>query len=532
MSSEKVHDEAEVPMQLDAALPEYFIIADTPTPSDTVLDPKIGCQWYNMMGSTLQEVEARIQLLMVSKTPVHVVSVAHQGLLEENTVEEVFESIVALHEKAIASKMHRFTVGSCIFVPDLYQKWDSYALLNQRLRQLAIDSHQQPLFLHKPLLERIKDRSVLCVNPSYFVEFLAQSSLGRTLTRDGQKKIMNPVVKHLTIGMLAKDPLVAKNDPSALAPTPIGLTPKFLRSPSMREHMRQRGMFVATAKKDGARSLSRARSSDPKRRKPALPTPPPLPPPYKSEVKIPKGYRIPNRRLSPLRGRSSNSSVEDTPRQSTSKAPSSPKQSTSSGFSSSSARMSRPSSSGSSVGYRSRSENEAADLTADRQENDLSDLVFMNSLTDPDLQDDPVVLMGDQRERYNQMFNAYSQLITQNYALRMDVKALNIQLTDLQRFKLTTLNKKCPSMEKQLETANYYVSRAEHRVRMLKNQLATEKSEGDRILGDFYSMRDQRDELRKERDLLREEKDELARMYDQLVEDDTTKKAKKKKAKK
>ncbi len=528
-ASEKTPVEEDVAMQLEAALPELYVIADTPTPPETVLDPKLGILWYNMLGSTLAEVEARIELLMASKTSVHIVSIIHQGLLEENTVDDVYQSIVTCHEKAIATEIHRFTVGSCIFIPDFYMRWNEYAILNQRLRQLAINSHQQPLYCHKPLLERIKDRSVLCVNPSYYVEFLAQSSLGRTLTRDGWKKVVNPIVKHLTIGMLTKDPLIAKNDPAALAPTPLGMTPKFLRSPSIVEHMKQRGLFVMTHKKEGARSLSRTRATDPKRRRPALP-PPPQPPPHRLTAQVPKGYRIPRRQL-PTRS-SSASSSEDAPRQSTSSTPSSPKQSTSSGISSDSARAGRPSSSGSNTSHRSRSENETLDIAADRQANDLNDLVFMNSLTDPAMPDDPVTLIGDQRERYNQMFNSYSQLVTTNYALRMDVRALNIQLTELQRFKLATLNKKSPSMEKQLETANYYISRAEHRVSMLKKELSMEKSECNRILDEFYQMRSERDELKKDRDRLRDEKEELATMYDQLLQEDNVKKSKKKKSKK
>ena len=518
----------ETPMQIEPLLAELYVIADTPTPPDAVLDPKHGCQWQNMMGSTLPEVEARIDLLLSSKTPVRVVSIAHQALLEEHTLDEVFQSILALHEKAIESQIHKFSVASCIFVPDQYRLWNDYALLNQRLRTLAIESKQQPLFIHKPLLEKIKDRPVMCINPVYFVEFLAGSSFGRTLSRDGQRKIIGPIIKHLTIGMLAENPLVAKNDPSALAPTPIGMTPRYLRSPSMREHMKERGMFFVNPKKDGARSLSRPRVSEPKRRRGALPQPPPEPLPYRSEVKIPMA-RIPRRSAS---SRSSSSSAAAEPKPSTSSEVSSPRQSTSSGFSSGSARASRMSSSSSTFSTRSRSENEVKEIIADRQANDLDELVFLNSLTDPELPDDPAVLIGDQREKYHQMLSSYSKLVTQNYALRLDVKALNIQLTDLQRFRLSTINKRCPTIEKQLETERYLVSRAEHRIRMLKSELSTEKSECDRILQDFYSMRQERDDLRKERDMLREAKQDLATMYDQLLEEDGAKKSKKKKGKK
>ena len=521
----------ETPMQIEPMLAELYIVADTPTPPDTVLDPKHGCMWQNMMGSTLPEVEARIDLLLSSKTPVRVVSIAHQGLLEENTMEEVFQSILSLHEKAINSQMHKFSVASCIFVPDQYRLWNDYALLNQRLRTLAIESKQQPLFIHKPLLEKTKDRPVLCVNPVYFIEFLAGSSFGRTLTRDGQKKIMSPIIKHLTIGMLADDPLVAKNDPSALAPTPIGMTSKFLRSPSMLDHMKERGMFFLTPKKDGARSLSRSRASEPKRRRGTLPQPPPEPLPYHSEVKVPMG-RIPRR---PVSTRSSSSSyasaAEPTP--STSSEDSAPRQSTSSGVSSGSSRASRLSSSGSNASsHRSHSVNKVKDVIADRQANDLSDLVFLNSLTDQELPDDPAVLIGDQREKYHQMLSSYSKLVTQNYALRNDVKALNIQLTELQRFRLSTINKRCPNIEKQLETERYLVSRAEYNIRRLKNELATEKSECDRILADFYRVRDEKEEIRKERDMLREAKNDLSIMYDQLLEENGAKKGKKKKARK
>ena len=89
---------SEVPMstdqqQLQSLLVEYFVIADIPRPPESVLDPKVGVTWYNMSGCNLGELQTRILLILESKTPVFVVSLAHQALLHEDIGNDVYESI-------------------------------------------------------------------------------------------------------------------------------------------------------------------------------------------------------------------------------------------------------------------------------------------------------------------------------------------------------------------------------------------------------------------------------------------------------
>ena len=515
---------ADMEMQIEPYLAELFVVADFPRPAESVLEEKHGITWYNLAGCTLAELETRISLILESKTPVHVVSVAHQQHIPENLQDDVFQTVVNMHEKARRSGMHKFTCGSCVFTPDLYASWQDFALFNKRLRELAIESGTQPLYCHKPLLERQKNQGVLCVNATLYVEFLAGSSMGLSLTRDGMKKFINPIVKHLLIGMRCTNPLVARNDPSSLTPTPPGCTAKFLKSPSVVEYMKNCGLFVASNQKKGARSLSRPRMSEAKRRCP-FPVPPETAEPRSSAAFPPGRGHLPAR---VSRASSSSSGVfSDDHRPS------------GSGRASGSSDGPRPSGSGrssrvsgsSTSSARSSSESGAAVLAAERRSNDLLDTVFLNAVSGPDDVTSPVDFGGDQRERFHQMWNAYGRLSTENFEMRQDIKDLNLQLIDLQRFKLNTLNKKPANVEKVLDTYKYQLTRSEHHIRMLKKQLSTEKSECDRIIQDFYRMRQERDDARKELEELRDSRSELAKLYDNLLEDVNEKSVEKKKRK-
>ena len=511
----------QVSMQIEPYLPELYVVADMPRPAESVLEEKHGITWYNLGGCTLAELETRISLLLDSTTPVHVVSVAHQQHLVDNLSEEVFQTVINMHEKAVKSQIHKFSCGSCVFTPDLYAHWQEFALFNKKLRQLAIDSSTQPLYCHKPLLERQRNHTVMCVNPTLYVEFLAGSSMGLTLTRDGQKKFVSPIVKHLMIGMKCTNPLVARNDPASLTPTPPGCTVKFLRSQSVVEYMRNCGLFVATNPKKGARSLSRPRVSEPKRRR-HLPEPPARRPP----AVLPPGM-IPVR-VSSSSGSSSGVSSGEPRASGSSRSSRSSAESMPSG----SGRYSRASGSSlSSAGARSSSESSTAAIAAERRANDLMDTVFLNALNDPSSEDNPASMSGDQTERFHAMWNAYGRLATQNFAQKNEIRELNLQLIELQRFKLKTLNQKPVKLEKELDSYKYHLSRTEHEVRMVRKQLATEKSECNRIIQDYYDMRQARDDLKKELDELRDSRAELARLYDNLVEDTNEKSTEKKKKK-
>ena len=159
------------------------------------------------------------------------------------------------------------------------------------------------------------------------------------------------------------------------------------------------------------------------------------------------------------------------------------------------------------------------------------DTVFLNALNDPSSEDNPASMSGDQTERFHAMWNAYGRLATQNFAQKNEIRELNLQLIELQRFKPKTLNQKPVKLEKELDSYKYHLSRTEHEVRMVRKQLATEKSECNRIIQDYYDMRQARDDLKKELDELRDSRAELARLYDNLVEDTNEKSTEKKKKK-
>ncbi len=465
------------PDQFQKMLVEHYVVADRPCPPEQVLDKSYGIHWFNVTGLNLSEIETRIALILENKHPVHVVCLAYQAQLQENVADDVFLSIQRMQVKAGESKIHRFSAASCIFIPDYHRDWDTFAQFNKKLRQLAIDTNTQPLLIHKPLLERQREQAVLCVNPTYFLEYLAGSSLGLTITRDGLKKIMVPIVKHLTIGMFCKDPLKYKSDPAALSPTPPGLTNKYLRSPSMVEHLRNRGLYVAVQNKRGARSLSNPRK---KNKRIVAPVPSPEP------------STACRREVTKIRWSTRTGSV-------------------SSGYNSGPSRSSRSS-------RRSTSEADVAAVAADRRESDLEDTVFANAATEHDAIQQ-VCHIRDKEERYRQMMTAYGAAVTENYALKTDVKQLNKEITELERFKRKTLDGKDRKLEKELELMKYHDKLSDRSIQRLNKKLRDAGREYGELSEDLREWRDTCQDLRKERDEVLDSRKELQEMYDQLLDE-------------
>ncbi len=495
--------DAAAPMAVDESAPaieipteDRYVIADRPCPPESVLDPKYLINWYNMGSNTLGEVEARLMLLLAQKDPVFVVCTAYQTFIHEHMLHEIFESIQRVQDRANASNKHKFSPASCIFVPDHHRSWDLYAQFNKFVRQLAIDNRIQPLLLHKQLLEKQRSTSVLCVNPQYYIEFLSRSSLGTTLTRDGQRKVINPLIKHITIGMKCENPLTAKADPASLVPTPPGLTEKYLRSPSIVEHLRSLGLFVDRQQKKGAaRSLSRTRPETKKRR--TFPPPPPEPKPLKHDPMY-TPVKVPSART-------------DIPF---------PSVASSSGCSS---RSSRSSNSRRSSDTRRLSEAGAAAIAEERRENDLADCVFYNAVTDAGAEE-PARQVTDQREKYMKMYTAYGTTLSENYKLKMDLRMMNSQLTELQQFKNESLQYRDRDLEKELATYRYYDRCNERHIRILKSDLrdASKKyrelaEQQHELYTDYYQLRDERDQERREKEDAIESKRLLEEMYDKLV---------------
>ena len=473
---------------MDIPAEERYVIADRPCPPDSVLDPKYLINWYNMSSNTLGEVEARIMLLLSQKEPVFVVCLSYQSFVHEHMLSEIFESIQRIQDKANASGKHRFSPASCMFVPDLHRSWDVFAQFNKWVRQLSINNSIQPLLLHKPLLEKQRSTSVLCVNPSLYVEYLSRSSLGTNLTRDGLRKIINPLVKHITIGMRCTSPLTPKADTASLVPTPPGLTIKYLKSPSLVDHLRELGLFV-DQKKGAARSLSRTRPESKRRR--TLPPPPPAESRPSKKVNAAKALF--------------------------------PSEASSSGCSSyaSCSSVSRRSSHTSE--HRRLSEAGAAALAEERRENDLSDCVFYNSLADAG-DDESSQQETGQGEKYMRMFTAYGTVLSENHQLKNDLRKLNAQLTDLQKFKKEALQHRDRDLEKQLATYRYYDKCNEREIRILKSDLRDaskryrELAEQNHELAmDYYQLRDEKDQERKEKEDILESRRHLEEMYDKLL---------------
>ena len=474
------------PAELEKLTVQHYVVADVPRPHTSVLDESYGITWFNLAGTNLAEVETRVSLILDATHPVHVVCMAYQSMIGENVLTDVLDSVKRMQVKAASSGINKFSAASCMFKPDHHKEWDDYAQFNKKIREIAVEFKMQPLLLHKPLLERQRAQTVMCVNPSYYLEFLSGSSLGSTLTRDGWKKIMVPIVKHLTIGMFCKNPLVAKSDISSLSPTPCGLTDKYLRSPSMVEHLRERGLFVARPTRKGARSLSNPRNKQPKRKKfqhqPAEPRTSRDNPP-RNEVKIPT---ITWRTRSTECDKSSCSS---------------------SGYSSSKSTRSR----------RSTSESASSVLSATRKENDLEDCVFYNAATDPGAEE--VVSDTDRREKYHQMMTAYGKVVAENYELKLDLRSLNLQLIDLEKFKRRTMDEKDRDKEKELETLRYYDRVNERSIKRLEKKLRDAGREHGELVQDMLEWKNECRDLRKQNDELLDSRKELSEMYDNLLEE-------------
>lgn len=496
-------EESTVTMEIPVE--DRYVIADRPCPPDCVLDPKYMINWYNMYSNTLGEIEARIMLLLEDKNPVYVVCIAYQTLVHEHLLHEIYESIQRIQVKANASGRHKFSPAGCMFVPDQHRSWDIFAQFNTWVRQLAADNKMQPLMLHKQLLEKQKSTNVLCVNPQLYVEFLSRSSLGSSLTRDGLRKVINPLVKHITIGMKCENPLTPKADPACLVPTPPGLTMKYLKSPSIVEHLRGLGLFVDHQQKKGAsRSLSRTRpEARNKRRRLAPPT-------TNTPVKAPA-----------VRTDEAHHSAQGSSTAS------------SSGYSSRSSR--------SSVSRRL-SEAGAAAIAEDRKDNDLADCVFYNALNDVGA-GESTTEVTDQKEKYMKIWSAYGAILSENHQLKVDLRTLNSQLTELQRFKQEALKAKDKDLEKELATYIYYDKCNERHIRILNQKLRDSSrqyrelsEQNHELLTDYYELRDERDHERREKEDVIESRRHLEDLYDRLVEDtkeqDKGERRKKKKSKK
>ncbi len=449
---------AEQAQELEHALVSYYVVADFVAPA-AILDRNLDITWYSMESATLAEIETRISLILEADHPVFVVALAYQAAIHENVSSDVMESIEKMQQKAIDSGKHKFSCSTLFFTPDRVASWDVISQINQQIRTLAINSNMQPLCLHKVMLKKQKDQAVLCVDPKNYLEFLSGSSLGSTFTRDAIRKIVGPLQKHLSIGMHEESPLLPRADPTSLCPTPPGLTTEYLRSPSMLEHLRQRGLFIG--KTTPARSLSRPR---PPKRKPAtLPMPSPA---TRRNARTFPGVSPPKRSFRTCSSEAASSSSEWS---------------------------SRASSSGSSSGYSSRSRSDTRGERSKRRENqpkgeDLEDLVFLNSLSDGFTD---ISGFTDNQERYSTMMTAYGRVMAENADLKMNNRDMNKRLLQMEQEKRKNNQSSNESSSHACEGARRSENACDRKIYFLEKEVVERGREKDEALQDFYRSQDE-----------------------------------------
>ena len=138
--------------------------------------------------------------------------------------------------KVCSKTNHKLVFGSCIFVPDFEEDWETIGEFNQWVRMLNIHNKMTPQAIHKYLLARKAGKSA--VKGTLWQEYLDNTGLGSNLNEVGISKFMKAIKDYHTNGFLAGQDV---EEPTFFIPIPLKDSPGYKSKPEMKEFLKYQG---------------------------------------------------------------------------------------------------------------------------------------------------------------------------------------------------------------------------------------------------------------------------------------------------
>ena len=235
------------------------VLSDKDIGKDRIVKDGLIMRWVCVKtdGGMVSIMEKVTKFLMDANPKKLVLDCWNQFITRESTG-KIMKYMTAVRNVVKDYPMHKVVFPSFLFSPELQPWWPELASLNIVTRNLNVSLDMTPLQLHKCLLKGSKGHKQLTVRGDDWKEHQDQSGLGKNLSEQGIKRIIDWLMRHVKKGMHgpvdAKTSLLVNED----TPAPLYCSPGF-KSYTMVQFLKLQGTYDLEA--DLARTSSGRRLS-------------------------------------------------------------------------------------------------------------------------------------------------------------------------------------------------------------------------------------------------------------------------------